>query len=514
MDRIQLDKDLDIFAEKNDKAKNDKAKGLPTSERVESGASIEGWLDKINPDLLIQNKGNGLKIYQEMLRDPYVKASLELKKCTILSVPRKIQPASSSGADMAVAEFMRYVFDNMESSFSQFLWGVLDALDCGYSLHERVYKVYDDGLWAGKWGFSDLSPKDPDYYEFELDKFSNIKAVAAKFTSISSKEDRWKPNRFFIYSHRPRYKNPYGTSDLRSAYRAFFLKDIIWKFRALYLEKFGMPPIIGTFPPGTSQPKQDKLLEVLRTIQTETAITHEEGLKITPLELQSLSRQTEYERCINDLNKEILIGILGAFLHVEEGKRLGVRAQQKTAMQVSALLIESLAKNVSDEISQQLFKHLTWLNFNRGNAPTLEFDVRDPSADINRLEIDRILVKEIGLPLSYNYFYKAYRRDAPSAEDMKKGNFLNRVAETNNIMDWVGNRRKKAMAEAGNGEVPDFKRAWREILDFCEARDKKSYATSIAHEMAQWEVLCKEKLGAIATPDEALARLSAKLQAA
>ena len=57
-------------------------------------------------------------------------------------------------------------------------------------------------------------------------------------------------------------------------------------------------------------------------------------------------------------------------------------------------------------------------------------------------------------------------------------------------------------------------RTGREILDFCEARDNKTYKTEIAHQMAQWELLSVEKLGNRPTSDEAAARLANAIRVA
>ena len=491
---------------------------LLDKESVVSGRAVQGGIwENYNPDDLVRAKGKGVKVYQDMARDPYVKAALWYKKSAVLAMPWRIQPASQAIEDGRVAQFVDFAFKHMEHPFGHFIENALDALDIGYSLCEQVWGTVPFEPWAGKWAIQRLAGKDPYVYEFTLDDFERVKAISSSWTNT-----RFPLEKFFLFSWCPRYDNPYGTSDLRSAYRAFFIKDAVWKFRALYLEKFGMPPLIGKYPNGTSKEKRDALLKVMKTIQHETAITIPDNLSISALEIATLSRQTEYERAIADLNKEILVGILGSFMPVEEGKKSGGRAASRESRLVIELFIHRLATALAEEINRQLVSRLSWFNFSSPVPPTFAFDVRDRDQMMLDIEIDDALKNKLGVRLNDEELYKRYNRLPPSISDLDRtaDNVIpegkiegDPVVSPAAFFDYVKLRRSKAFnGEGGEGGHKSFSRAWREILDFCESRDRVKYPMEIAADMAKWEMDSKTKLRTYGTSDEALSRLGKLLK--
>ena len=63
------------------------------------------------------------------------------------------------------------------------------------------------------------------------------------------------------------FSDPHGTSDLRAAYRDWWLMETAMKLRAVYHERYAMGVIRGTVPKGTPKPRKQKLLALLKRIQ-------------------------------------------------------------------------------------------------------------------------------------------------------------------------------------------------------------------------------------------------------
>ena len=59
-----------------------------------------------NPDRLVGMKG--LRVYQEMTREPYIKAALIQKKSNLLSVPWDVTPATEDPRDAEIARFVKW----------------------------------------------------------------------------------------------------------------------------------------------------------------------------------------------------------------------------------------------------------------------------------------------------------------------------------------------------------------------------------------------------------------------
>ncbi|MBU1741975.1 MAG: DUF935 family protein, partial [Proteobacteria bacterium] len=219
--------------------------------------------------------------------------------------------------------------------------------------------------------------------------------------------------KFIVWPYLARYENPYGTSDLRAAYRAYWIKDTAWKLRAVFLERFAGNNLIMSYPAEKAGLK-DELLSVIKNWQSETGIVVPEEVTVDTIKMAAGS-QSEFSAALADLNREILVGILGESLTVEAGK-YGTRAlgevQDRAKRQDAALVAESLAAVVN----QQLVRRLVDLNFRVDAYP--EWTLVEPAeVDLRaEAEIDRILVGDIGLPLGRRYFYEKYGRPEPEPD--------------------------------------------------------------------------------------------------
>ena len=410
-------------------------------EWTRSSAYILGGIYDYNPDDLVINKGLGVRIYQDMRREPYIKAALNIKKLSVARQRSRILPASASPRDREIAEFVQWTLDNMDTTTDTLLWGLLDFVDIGYSINEMNFQIIERGRWAGKIGFKSIKSKDPYVYSFRITPHGDVAAVVQRFGGVHNPQairdaaarggeilgvrvndhgqNEFDPRKFMICSFMPLYTNPYGSSDLRAAYRAFFIKDWAWKFRAIFMEKWGMPPIVGKFPNGTSEARRKQLEEVLDSIQNDTVLTIPEDLEIEVIKMFQEGRTTEFEKAIADLNKEALVGIMGSFLAVEEGKRTGARAQGQVHLSVVKLFIEHLTRVVSDCLNKSLVKTIVDLNFDTDVYPKHAFEVSRAQELMIEAELDKVLL-DMGMQLDSQYMYNKYERPVPEGVEIPK----------------------------------------------------------------------------------------------
>ena len=175
-------------------------------EKAPARSSIaEAWqIGSYNPDDLVEK--NGEAVYQQMLREPYVKAGLRQVKMGVTSLDWDVAPASDSAEDLAAAAFVRYALERLDGVFKQDLYDILDALDVGHSITEKVCRVIERGPFAGKIGLRCLKAKDPSLFEFEMDRFLNITGLVL---SLDTDEPVWlDPRDFIIFAHLGRYESP------------------------------------------------------------------------------------------------------------------------------------------------------------------------------------------------------------------------------------------------------------------------------------------------------------------
>lgn len=203
------------------------------------------------PALLDDGPPGGYLTYRRMLLDPQVKACLLTKKSAVLAQPWEIHAASDAPEDQAVAAFVRDVLAQMQGSVRDALDDVLDALALGVSLVEIVWEVIEGGPHAGRIGLARLRAKDPAGFLFETDRFGGVAALRG-LDGVA-----YPPDKFLRYSYLSRPDGPLGQSDLRAAYSAWRVKHQLLTWWAKYLEKFGLPTVMGTYDPargyGTDQ---------------------------------------------------------------------------------------------------------------------------------------------------------------------------------------------------------------------------------------------------------------------
>ena len=430
---------------RNDKGQfmsyGENGQGSPQSGEVATISSALTGLnfESFNPDLLVQSKG-GLQVYRKMVADPHVKAALLQKKTALLSVPWDIQPAGDSEDDRNVADFVRWnLTEFMVDSFDVDLIDFLFALDDGFSISEKIWAMVEEGPWKGKWAYQQFKAKDPVSYRFKLDSFGNIEPDGLINDAAILKGGRNLPiNKFFLYSYFKRYENPYGQSDLRAAYRAFWIKDVAWKLRAIYMERFSGNFLKGTYKKGDEAGK-NKLLEIFRSWSQETGVAIPEGIAIEVITLAS-SAESEYKKAIADASKEIIIGILGATLTVDEGQKTGARALGDIHKQVADLFVLFLDITLSSEINKQIIRPLVDFNFNGVvNYPKFVFESR---TKISAQDIKAL--KESGLAIPDDWVYRKLRIPKPkdtigaASKQITQSDIDAGAVSRNNIRERIG----------------------------------------------------------------------------
>ncbi|MCL5105537.1 MAG: DUF935 domain-containing protein [Armatimonadetes bacterium] len=334
-----------------------------------------------NPDDLIGKRGYA--VYDQMQRDAQVQACLTIKKFAVLSRGWEVHPASDDPQDRKVAEFVRFALEDMRGSILDVLFNVLDALAKGFSVLEMNYRVIDREPYRGMVGFASIKSKDPSTFAFDTDEYANIRSLkrtgfgfggeaVSGMNSRNTTADRASlpPEKFVVYSHMPRYESPYGTSDLRAAYKHYWSKDVLMRFLNLYLEKYGSPTAKGSYKRGTPKTAQDDLLRVLDKIQQETAIVIPDDVTVDLMEAQR-GGEAGYLQAIEFHDKQIAKAILSQTLITDEGVRVGSFALAKVHLDVLKMCLKKLKRDLEESVMQeQVIRRLVDYNFSVTSYPT------------------------------------------------------------------------------------------------------------------------------------------------
>lgn len=339
---------------------------------TESAVYSLAGLRAYNPDSLVGRKG--LSVYDDMAMDDQIKFCLSLKKKGVVAPGWVIEPASEDPRDVEIAEFVEYALNQMADTVETALTGVLSALSYGYSVTEIVWKQYERGPYSGMIGLDRLKGKRPHGFMFDVDQFGNLKPDGLLQTTLGAKEARLPVDKFIIYSYQKEFANHYGSSDLRSAYRAWLSKDNIIKFWNIYLERFGSPLAVGKY--NTADPNaKNTLMTILSNLQNKTSIVHKTNdFDISYLEATRRGA-ADYESSLNFHDRAIARSILVPDRVFTAGE-VGAYSQSQTHFDVFLWALESLRSEISETVMQeQLIWRLVDLNFpDVEEAPRFKFN--------------------------------------------------------------------------------------------------------------------------------------------
>jgi len=301
----ELQKELQQEASKAKEYK-DEAQPLFFQEvsRADSYMYEKYLLRPYNPDDLFQKKGN-YDLFDTMREDDQISACLMLKKLMILG------QWEIECEDEKVKEQLEWnLKDGLDELFEKKLLNILTAKDYGFSVTEKIFEYIDTPKWGRKIIISKLKTRAPHSFEFDQDSSGNVTTIRQ---SQSKGDDiKLEPKKVIHYINNKEFDNPYGKADFASigVYRAWFSKDNIIKYWAMFLEKFGSPTAVGTYAKSMTNQK-DAILKVLKRIQQNTAIVIPEGIEVELLEaMKSGSQKSDYENAINRFDKMITIAML------------------------------------------------------------------------------------------------------------------------------------------------------------------------------------------------------------
>jgi len=336
-----------------------------------------------NPmDTLSQVKG--LQIYEAMRSDDQVKAALNLKKGAMLSTGWEIVSASDAPEDKKIRNFVEDVFTNLDTlygSFDDVLFEILSAFDFGFSISEILWNILDRGEFKGKVGLRTIKSRRPHSFGFDMDEHDNLLK-----NGIVQREDRFDPNKFLIYTFQKEFGNFYGLSDLRAAYRPWWMKDNIMKWWAIYLERFGVPLTIGKYP--STHPRAsdiDTLRDILQNLQANTSMTFPDVFEIEFKEASGRGSDV-FKGAVEEMNLAIARSLLvPSLLGVSTQQDTGSFSQSRKHFDIFLIVIDDARRDVQEDVIQnQLITRLVDFNFQVDEYPQFEFK---QFTEENRLEL-------------------------------------------------------------------------------------------------------------------------------
>jgi phage gp29-like protein len=375
-----------------------------------------GWIKRLeNPDPVLRSEaaGKGLKLYDEVERDAHAGSVLQQRIMAIVgkeweitsakSAKSKGRPASTT-QEQVIADYVADVL--MNCNFDQARQELLKAILYGFYNAEIMWKVANGNVIA----ISKIMGKHPRRFSFTAERELRL------LTLQNMIEGEVLPDRKFITFTYGDSDNPYGKGlGQRLWWPVWFKKNGV-KFWMIFLDKFGMPTPVGKYPPGTLSDKQNKLMQAVKAIQTDTGIIMPDNQNIEFLEA-SRAGNVSHEQLCKYMDAQISKAVLGQTASTEGTP--GKLGNDQMQNEVRQEIIEADADLLDGCLNDSLIKWIVDYNFPNVTAyPKIKTYANSKPDLTAKSAIDKTLVVDIGLPVAVDYFYETYGIPAPQAGDV------------------------------------------------------------------------------------------------
>lgn len=377
---------------------NEARKNLPAEQRgliahARNDITIPFFSDILQPqdETLIQRGGaQGLKIYEEIERDPHAYAVLQKRRNGLVARDWHIEPASEDARDQDAAAFIADVLNQI--SFDQVCLHLLDATSKGYSVAEIVWTRRGAQIVPER-----IVGHNQRRFVFDLDWRPRLLTQQHAFNGLVVPDRKIITHRFGVLGN-----NPYGLGlGTRLFWCVLFKREGV-AFWLTALEKFASPTPVGKYPQGTLPADQQKLLQSLLAIKQAGALVMPLGSEAEFLEATKAGNAS-YEEWCRYWDTQMSLAVFGSTLATYvEGQ--GSRAASETHKEAEEQIIDSDGDLLADTLKSTLLQWLVDYNFPGAGVPSLtrprpknegaHEDLRKKKAENAKLELD--LLFDIG----------------------------------------------------------------------------------------------------------------------
>jgi len=387
------------------------------------GLMFSGFNDIMpNPDPILKKLGwnKDVEAYIEIMSDPQLYGAIENnRKPGVKSMLRYID---NEKADPAEIEFFNNYFNQLIRN------GIYDNVT-SYTLDTPYFGRSIMGIvWGEVEGY--FLPIEITPIPLRLCKF-NEKGELRILNETGSFSPPAHTARFITLKHKPTIDNPYGEAILSKCYWNVKFKKEGRKLWAMFVEKFGMPWVTGSYNPNAIanafstdiDTASQMLLDNLSTMARDGVIIFPDGTNVNLLSGSNSNASDVYERLVricDEQNTKLILGHSGA-TESTSGDKL---SNDTTATDVRRSIIDA-DKTFPITFWNKLIEWIHYFNFNGNERPIFDLYTKE-DVDMQYAERDAKLAPVLlqsGKKLSTNYFIKTYGFDESDIEELG-GNYI------------------------------------------------------------------------------------------
>ncbi len=361
---------------------------------------LESWLNVLpDPDPILRKRGDDAAVLADLLADDQVTTAMLSRKNRVLNCRdfslRPGAPDGEEAAPEATRLYERFVQDLERTNMREVISGILDAPFFGFAPLELVWRRGGD--W---WHLVDIVPRPCRWFAFDN---ANNPVFVGEYGALCAQPVPLPPGKFVLVRHHATYDNPYGLRLLSRCLWPVSFKRGGMSFYARFVERHGMPWVVGEAPPRAEpEEKQRMARNLARMVQDAVAVVPY-GASVK-LESAGQTQGALHENFLSRMDKAISKLLMGQTLTVEmEGKNSQAAAQ--THQDVAEGLADADKVMVADA-----WNEIAWLyaQVNTGPGVLAPLAAYEEPEDLNeRADLDKKLV-EIGVRFTAEHFMENY----------------------------------------------------------------------------------------------------------
>ena len=359
------------------------------------------WLSQLpDPDPVLRKRGEDAAVLAELSADDQVTTAMLSRKNRVLNSPhfgfRAGAPDGETATPEADTAYQRLAQDLERSNLRSIISGILDAPFYGMTPLELLWEFGD-----GWWHLKDIVPRPFHWFAYDTQNKPIFRGEQG-FACVDPLP--LPPGKFVIATHHGTYDNPYGLRLLSRCLWPVTFKRGGSQFYAKFVERHGLPWVVGNAPPKATDEEKKKVAHDLSRMVRDcvAALSAGSDVKfIAPASGQDLI----HERFIARQDKAISKLLMGQTLTVEMEGRNNSQAAATTHEDVAEGLAESDKAMVCDA-----FNEIAWIytRLNIGGstyAPIASYE--EPEDLLARAELDKKLY-DIGVEFTPEHFKDNY----------------------------------------------------------------------------------------------------------
>lgn len=340
---------------------------------------------------------SAITIFEEMRRsDATVNATLNALKLPILSAERRIEPTDQNDErQVEIAEFVRSnLFERL--NFENFLREAMAYKDFGFYYFEKVYEIRNGQMFIKK-----LAARQPSAHLYWMMR-DGSEGVTQQLPSVHDLTKTMNPeiprSKLLLFVNDMEGDNFDGVSVLRSAYKHWYLKDVLYKLDGIKHER-GAGILKITLPESSTDDDKNDAKELgknFKNSESSYVIQPSPSWDVTLMTSGISDQSSALMDSVQHHDRMIAKNILAQFLDLG-GSSTGSFALSKDQTNFFTLSLRATANYIAEVINDELIKELVTLNFGEQEEyPRLEFS---KIGEIDYTEMSATLEKLINIGL-------------------------------------------------------------------------------------------------------------------